>query len=170
MFEGVIRHTTGTAGGTVTPILVDIDADDRYRTIQRGFANIDYRDGLEAAAPATSDWVNLDVTFLPEDYTVPAGHRSGMILQASNTVWAVPGTPMGFAEVALGPFEGVTETGSRLHLPLVGASERIYWVAGVVLADRAGGAAACSCPPGQPPAAPPRVAAPSLPVAERPSR
>jgi X-Pro dipeptidyl-peptidase len=109
-------------GATLTPVLVDIDEQDRYTTIQRGFLNLDYRDGLETAKPP-SGWVDATVRFLPEDYTVPEGHRIGVILQSSNSVWALPGTPAGFVSVGLG---GPDDPGTRLHLPLVGASERIH--------------------------------------------
>jgi hypothetical protein len=35
------------------------------------------------------------VTFSPQDHTVAKGHRIGLILAGSNTVWAVPDTPAG---------------------------------------------------------------------------
>ena len=38
---------------------------------------------------------------LPQDYTVAAGHRIGLRVQSSNTVWAVPGNP-GAVDVAQG--------------------------------------------------------------------
>lgn len=111
------------AGATLTPILVDIDEDDRYRTIQRGFLNIDYRDGLGSQAPTPSGWIDATITFLPEDYTVAEEHRLGVLLQSSNAVWAVPGNPAGFVSVFL---SGTDHAGTRLHLPLVSASERIH--------------------------------------------
>ena len=88
-------------------------------TIARGFLNLDYRDGLEQAKPAGTAWVHAVVDFLPQDVTVKAGHRIGLLLQSSNTVWAVPGTP-GVVNIALGPVANVTEVGSRLILPVVG--------------------------------------------------
>jgi X-Pro dipeptidyl-peptidase C-terminal non-catalytic domain len=33
------------------------------------------------------------VTFKPQDQTFEAGHRIGLIIQGSNTVWAVPDDP-----------------------------------------------------------------------------
>ena len=110
-------------GAALTPILVDIDENDSYKTIQRGFLNLDYRNGLETRAPAPSGWINATVTFLPEDYTVPKGHRIGLLLQSSNTVWAVPGNPAGFVSVGLG---GKDDPGTRLHLPLINPSDRIH--------------------------------------------
>ncbi len=127
VLDGVFRFYQG-AGATITPILVEISPSGSYKTVQRGFLNVDYRDGLgEAApAPATGEWVRAAVTFLPEDYTVAAGNRLGVILQSSNSVWAVPGNPAGLVSVGLGPVDGLTDTGTRLHLPLVDAPERIF--------------------------------------------
>ena len=110
-------------GATLTPILVDIDENDRYRTIQRGFLNLDYRNGRGSTAPAPSGWIDATVRFLPEDYTVPEGHRIGLLLQSSNTVWALPGKPAGFVSVGLGAED---DPGTRLHLPLVDAGDRIH--------------------------------------------
>ncbi len=110
-------------GASLTPILVDIDEKNGYRTIQRGFLNLDYRNGRGSKSPTPSGWTNATVTFLPEDYTVPKGHRIGLLLQSSNAVWAVPGNPAGFVSVGLG---GADDPGTRLHLPLVNPSERIH--------------------------------------------
>lgn len=114
--EGYFSLLGPITGTHITPILVDIDANDRYKTIQRGFLNVDYREGLESSAGAPSGMFRADVEFLPEDYVVPAGHRIGMILQSSNTVWALPGNPGGFTNVFLG---GDDFDGTVLHLPLV---------------------------------------------------
>lgn len=122
VLEGRFRYLP-VAGATLTPILVDIDENDRYRTIQRGFLNIDYRNGRETQAPTPDGWIDATVTFLPEDYTVPQGHRIGLILQSSNSVWAVPGNPAGFVSVGLG---GPDDPGTQLHLPLVNPSEAIH--------------------------------------------
>ena len=113
----------GGAGAALMPILVDIDQNNNYKTIQRGFLNLDYRNGLGAKAPAAAGWINANVQFLPEDYTVPAGHRIGLLLQSSNTVWAVPGNPAGFVSVGLGSKD---EPGTMLHLPIINPSERIH--------------------------------------------
>ena len=115
---------------SLTPVLVDISPDDDYKVIQRGFLNTDYRDGLEKSAGPASGWVRADVTFFPEDYTVPEGHRIGVLVTSSNAVWTVPGNPAGFVSVGLGPNPGglPTETGTMLHLPMVGVApgERVF--------------------------------------------
>jgi len=111
------------AGATLTPILVDIDPSGTYRTIQRGFLNLDYRNGREERAGTPSGWIDATVRFLPEDYTVPEGHRIGLLVQSSNTVWALPGNPAGFVSMGLG---GKDHPGTRLHLPLINPSDRIH--------------------------------------------
>ena len=66
-----------------------------------------------------SGWQRGVVRMLPQDYTFAVGHRIGLILQSSNTVWAVPGAA-GTVEWAMGPVDDVTYVGTRLQLPLVG--------------------------------------------------
>jgi len=66
------------------------------KAISRGFLNLRYRNGLrdeEAVPPGVP--VSATVTFSPQDHTVAKGHRIGLILAGSNTVWAVPDTPAG---------------------------------------------------------------------------
>lgn len=104
----------------LTPVLVDVAPDGSYRTIQRGFLHMDYRNGLDQAEPAPGEWQQARVTLLPQDVTVPAGHRIGLFVQSSNTVWAVPGNP-GTVEVANGKILRLTP-GSRLVLPTIGAA------------------------------------------------
>jgi X-Pro dipeptidyl-peptidase len=113
-------------GAGLTPVLVDIAPNDDYKVIQRGFLNTDYRNGLSDSAGPARGWVRADVTFFPEDYTVPEGHRIGVIVTSSNSVWTVPGTPAGFVSVGLGPNVGglPTDTGTVLHLPLVDVDRR----------------------------------------------
>ena len=72
---------------------MDVAPDGSMRTVERGFLNLDYRDGLETADPAPGKWVKARVELLPQDFTFPKGHRIGLIVQSSNTVWAVPGVP-----------------------------------------------------------------------------
>lgn len=102
----------------LTPVLLDIAPDGTTRTVQRGFLNLNYRNGLEGADPAPGTWQRARVTMLPQDYTVRAGHRVGLLVQSSNTVWALPGNP-GVIDIAAGPIPGVTQVGSRLVLPVV---------------------------------------------------
>jgi X-Pro dipeptidyl-peptidase len=110
---------TTTPSQHITPLLVDVLPNGELRLIERGFLNLDYRNGLEEADPmASGEWGSGTVTFLPQDFTIPAGHRIGLILQSSNTVWAVPGAA-GAINVAHGPVAGVTQVGTSLTLPLV---------------------------------------------------
>ena len=124
VLEGTFDYLPNAGGATITPILVDIDASDNYTTIQRGFLNLDYRNGRQAKAPAPGRGTKATVTFLPEDYTVPKGHRIGLLLQSSNSVWAVPGNPAAFVSVVLGRDDA--PTGTRLHLPMINPSDRIH--------------------------------------------
>ena len=39
--------------------------------------------------------VSATVTFSPQDHTVAAGHRIGLVVAGSNVVWAVPDAPAG---------------------------------------------------------------------------
>ena len=106
----------------LTPVLVDIAPDGTTTTIERGFLHLDYRNGLGRAEPATGRWLTASVRLLPQDYTVRAGHRIGLRVQSSNTVWAVPGNP-GTVEIAEGAVDGVVR-GSSLRLPTIGSQAR----------------------------------------------
>jgi predicted acyl esterase len=75
------------------------------------------RDGLETADPAPGTWVAARVEFLPQDFTFQPDHRIGLIVQSSNTVWALPGAA-GTANILTGPLPDVSDVGSRLVLPL----------------------------------------------------
>ncbi len=121
VLDGYFANVSGLYGGThLTPVLVDIEPDGTMHTIQRGFLNTDYREGLEEAVGPQLGMFHAEVEMLPEDYEVPEGNRIGVILQSSNTVWAVPGNPAGFVNVLLGD-EGFD--GTRLHLPLVDVAD-----------------------------------------------
>jgi X-Pro dipeptidyl-peptidase len=96
-------------GSHLTPVLVDIAPDGTRRTVARGFLNLDYRDGLGSADPAPGEWVRARATLLPQDFTFPKGHRIGLLVMGSNTVWALPGTP-GSTDIQT--------SRSRLRLPL----------------------------------------------------
>ncbi len=58
---------------------------------------------------------------MPQDFTFPAGHRVGLLVQSSNTVWAVPGS-VGQVEIGLGPpaarAASGAQGGSSLVLPI----------------------------------------------------
>jgi predicted acyl esterase len=107
-----------TAGQQLDPLLVEVLPDGSLNLVERGFMNLSYRDGLAQADPA-SGWLHATVTFLPQDYTFAKGNRIGLILEGSNTVWAVPGAA-GEISYADGPVENVTKVGARLRLPVVG--------------------------------------------------
>jgi X-Pro dipeptidyl-peptidase len=110
-------HFRTPAGGHLSPVLLDVAPDGTKRTIARGFLNVDYRNGLEKAQPVNGQWVKATVRFLPQDVTLPAGHRLGLLLQSSNTVWALPGVPGQF-NVAMGPVPAAKITeGSSLRIP-----------------------------------------------------
>ncbi|MGH2837078.1 MAG: CocE/NonD family hydrolase [Thermoleophilaceae bacterium] len=115
VLDAIVRNDQG--GAHLTPILVDVAPDGTLRTIARGFLNLDYRNGLEAADPAPGEWVEATVRFLPQDFTFQPGHRIGLIAQSSNTVWALPGAA-GTANILTGPLAEVSPVGSSLSLPI----------------------------------------------------
>jgi predicted acyl esterase len=93
----------------LTPLFVDVGPDGTTKTVSRGFLNLQCTGGLATAQPIPSNEpIRATVTFKPQDQTFEAGHRIGVILQGSNTVWAVPDDP------------GATYTVTRsaLELPL----------------------------------------------------
>lgn len=102
----------------LTPVLVDVAPNGSRRVIARGFQHVDYRNGLGSADPAPGEWVEVAVRLLPQDYTLAAGHRFGLLVQSSNTVWAVPGNP-GRVDLADGPLSRKVK-GSSLVLPTLG--------------------------------------------------
>jgi X-Pro dipeptidyl-peptidase len=78
----------------LAPLLVDVAPDGTTETVSRGFLNLQYRDGLAIAKPLPpGEPVRATVTFKPQDQLFEAGHRIGVILQGSNTVWAIPDDP-----------------------------------------------------------------------------
>ena len=78
----------------LAPLLVDVAPDGTTKTVSRGFLNLQYRDGLASAKPLPpGEPVRATVTFKPQDQLFEAGHRIGVILQGSNTVWAIPDDP-----------------------------------------------------------------------------
>lgn len=116
------------SGTHLTPLLVDVAPDGTLRIVERGFLNLDYRNGLEEADPIPPGvWSHARVELLPQDFTFQPGHRIGLILQSSNTVWAVPGAAgavnIGHGEVPNGP-----QDGTLLELPLVKAHVRDLFV------------------------------------------
>ena len=106
-----------TPGQHLTPILVEVLPSGKLHPVERGFLNLDYSAGL-AKADSKAGWRRAVVEFLPQDYTFKKGSRIGLMLQASNTMWAVPGNP-GAVSYAMGPVANVTTTGAQLILPTV---------------------------------------------------
>lgn len=123
ILDAVVRNQV--AAQHLTPVLLDIAPDGSAKTVERGFLNLDYRNGLAKAQPSAGEWVDAEVELLPQDYTFKAGHRIGLLVQSSNTVWAVPGA-LGTVDVANGRISDVTPIGSRLQLPLVGAGNKLF--------------------------------------------
>nr|MBA2530000.1 CocE/NonD family hydrolase [Euzebyales bacterium] len=117
VLDAVVRNST--AGQHLTPVLLDVAPDGTAKTVERGFLHSSYRNGLAKAEPSAGQWVDADVELLPQDYTFKAGHRIGLLVQSSNTVWAVPGA-VGTMNIANGRVPDVTRVGSKLTLPVVG--------------------------------------------------
>jgi len=119
-----IRPQVGP-GAHLTPVLLDVEPNGTMHVAERGFMNMDYRNGLEASDPlGAAEWGHTVVDLLPQDYTFRAGHRVGLLVMSSNRIWAVPGTPQLTVNIANGPIAGMDEiTGSSLVLPVVGAPE-----------------------------------------------
>ena len=117
VLEAVVQSTA--PGQHLTPILVEVTPDGKQHLVERGFLDLDYRNGLDRAEPATGQLVEASARMLPQDYTFSAGSRIGVVLMGSNTVWAVPGAA-GALSYAMGPVEGVSDVGTRLVLPVVG--------------------------------------------------
>jgi X-Pro dipeptidyl-peptidase len=97
----------------LTPLLVDVAPDGTTKTVSRGFLNLLYREGLATAEPIpANEPIRATVTFKPQDQTFEAGHRIGLIVQGSNTVWALPDDPGASYALNFG------RRGSALLLPL----------------------------------------------------
>jgi len=99
----------------LTPVLVDVAPNGTTKTVSRGFLNLLYRNGLETAQPLpVGEAFPARVEFKSQDQIFRAGHRIGVIVQSSNTAWAVPDDP--------GATVTVDSSASRLTLPIVGAA------------------------------------------------
>jgi X-Pro dipeptidyl-peptidase len=100
--------------GQLDPTLVDVAPDGSVTPIARGFANLQYRAGLARAVPVPAGApVDVNARLAPQDQTVAAGHRIGLIVASSNTAWAIPSPP----SYTVGVVHGGA---SRLVLPVVG--------------------------------------------------
>ena len=117
-----IRNTAG-AGTHFTPVLLDVAPDGSMEVVQRGFMNLDYRNGLSESDPMPADtWQQVEVAMLPGDHVFEAGHRIGLLTMSSNTIWAVPGTAGGLTNIATGTDLDGEMLRSSLRLPIVGGA------------------------------------------------
>ncbi len=121
VLDAVVRNST--AGQHLTPVLLDVAPNGTAKTVERGFLHLSYRNGLARSQPTAGEWIDADVELLPQDYTFKAGHRIGLLVQSSNTVWAVPGA-VGTMNIANGRVPDATRVGSKLTLPVVGGELR----------------------------------------------
>src|SRR3954451_20415413 len=111
--------------GQISPTLVDVAPDGSVTPISRGHLNLKYRNGIETAQNVpTGRSVRARVRFAPQDQTVDAKHRIGVIVESSNTVWAVPDQQPGYDVT-------VRSGTSRLVLPVVGAPDAPTGLPGV---------------------------------------
>ena len=105
--------TANRSHGQLVPTLFDVDPAGTAVPITRGFLNLRYRDGLaRAEAMPVGEPTAVSVTFKNQDWTVKAGHRIALVLESSNSAWAVPDAPGLSLEVA--------SRSSRLVLPGLG--------------------------------------------------
>src|SRR3954454_21769 len=106
--------TDSSDHGQLSPTLLDVAPDGSASVISRGHMNLQYRDGLAFAQTLTpGEPTHARVRLAPQDQTIPAGHRIGLIFAGSNVVWAVPDLPAGNTY-------DVRNGTSRLLLPIVG--------------------------------------------------
>jgi len=97
------RITADRDHGQLVPTLFDVDPAGKAVPISRGFLDLRYRDGLEAARPVPAgEPIDVRVTFKNQDWTVQAGHRLALVLESSNAAWAGPDEPGLTVEVASG--------------------------------------------------------------------
>lgn len=116
---------TGSAGGTITPILVAVGptgtepATTSTTVVTRGALDLDLA-ADRATRQHTAGWKAGTIVFDSVDVTIPEGWRLMLVLQSSNVDAFTPGTAQGTVNVATGPVDGVTTAGSVLHLPVSG--------------------------------------------------
>ncbi len=112
----VSRLSVDRAHAHLTPVLVDIARDGTTQTVSRGFLNLSYRDGLRRSKPLpVGKPVSARLGFKPQDQRFEKGHRIGVLMQSSNSAWAVPDDPGATVTVHHRP----GRRGSSLSLPLV---------------------------------------------------
>jgi len=101
--------TASRSHGQLVPTLFDVSPTGQAVPISRGFLNLRYRDGLASSEPMPVG-EPTPVTVKNQDWTVKAGHRVALVIESSNSAWAVPDTPGLTVEVA--------SRSSRLVLPV----------------------------------------------------
>lgn len=105
-----VTLTAGADHGHLTPVLVDVAPDGGRTVISRGFLDLRYRGGLERAVPVpVGTPVTATVRLAPQDHTLRAGHRLGLLVSGSDAAWAISDAP-GATITLLG--------GSELLLPV----------------------------------------------------
>ncbi len=103
--------TVNRPAGDLVPTLFDVDPAGNAAPISRGFLDLRYRGGLDSAEPMPVGVPTpVTVTFKNQDWTVQRGHRIALVIESSNSAWAVPDTPGLSVEVA--------SRSSRLVLPV----------------------------------------------------
>lgn len=119
-----VRIKVDRASAHLTPVLIDVAPNGTWRTVSRTFLDLAYRDGLATPKPVpVNQPLRAKVEFKPQDHTFRAGHRIGLLMQSSNTIWAVPDTP-GATVTVLHQRRVSGAVTSGLHLPLVSPPAR----------------------------------------------
>ena len=112
ILHAVLSSTRDRAA--LTPVLVDLGpGTEKALPAARGFANLQYRDGLAVAKPVpVGTPFGADVVMKPQNYTFKKGHRIGVLVMGSNAAWARPEGPQ-----QLTVHHGAS--GTTLTLPIV---------------------------------------------------
>lgn len=109
---------TPSPGGTITPILLDVDTQGQTTVISRGALDLDYADARSRDVHIRG-WKPARVVFDGIVHRLGEGHRLAVVLQSQNIDHYEAGAPQGLVSVATGPVGNLTTTGSVLHVPLL---------------------------------------------------
>lgn len=114
---------TGSAGGTVTPVLVVVreagngtTVEDAVTVVGRAALDLDFAT-FRSQREHVAGWKQARIEFGHVEALLAEGDRLGVVLQSSNLDWFALGSAQPTVNVATGPVEGVTEVGSILHVP-----------------------------------------------------
>lgn len=114
---------TGSAGGTVTPVLVVVreagngtTVEDAVTVVGRAALDLDLA-ADRAQREHVAGWKQATIDFGHVETVLFEGDRLGVVLQSSNLDWFALGSAQPTVNVATGPVDGVTDTGSVLHVP-----------------------------------------------------